>query len=317
MNETSPEGVNIHQPHFGQHIAIAALLVVFSTVGSAFAGDSPSKGAKHPAIVLSEKCSEIEKRLESVRALSGGRDATSRTLAQVMTSAKETPSEVSVPVAEAVCSGLLAIGENAAYAKARGMLRNSDSFAEPVLVECPKCHGEREEKKECEDCHGSGECGNASCEGGRTYLPMVGNVACPRCGGSGKCKTCNATGVRKWPCQRCNKAGRVVDPNAALRMFSGKLEKALSACRCHEVVPVTGISGSGPTIAKATSDALVNAAQKVLGPDGASMQKLLAAGDKTIVKGFKVVDKGEDESGLFTVKANVLVVRELESESSK
>ena len=98
-----------------------------------------------------------------------------------------------------------------------------------------------------------------------------------------------------------------------MRLFSEKVETALAVCRCHEVVPVVGVSGSGPTLAKATADALVQAAEKVLGPDGGAKQRLLGASDKTIIKGMKVVSTGEDESGLFTVKVNVLVVKELAS----
>ena len=226
--------------------------------------------------------------------------------------------ECDVAVVGAGPAGLAAAeaAKTATYAKVRGALRDPVSFADPVMATCPTCHGAGQESRECQDCHGSGKCGNPSCDNGRTYLAMVGMVSCPRCGGSGRCKTCNASGKRTWPCQRCHKSGRVVNPDAAMRLFSEKLEAALGACRRNEVVPVSGAAGSGQTLAKATADALVQPAQKVLGPDGAAKQRLLGSSDKTVVKAFKVVDKGEDESGLFAVKVNALVVKELEAPSA-
>ena len=141
---------------------------------------------------------------------------------------------------------------------------------------------------------------------------MVGMVACPTCKGTARCQDCKGTGRQSFPCSACGGSGKKINRDEAQTVYRERIEAAVEECRRNEVVVERAVSGSGTTLAKATADALVNAVRKIHGPEGADTQKLLGPGDKTIVKGYTVVSKREDESGLFQVKLDALVAKVLQ-----
>lgn len=300
-----------------KRVAIAFAAVALFAAGTASAAapsGKPSAGdkAKNPILAASNRYASFERKLDSFRSLSENATIATQTARTLFQMGKSAPPALGGPVLEASCAAFIACGADASYADARKALGNPKDFESRVLERCESCGGSGRSDLDCRECHGSGRCPVPSCNGGRRYVPKLGVVSCPTCKGTSQCQDCKGTGKQKMRCSACGGAGRRINRDSAQTLYRERIDAAIEECRRHEVVPVSDIGGSGTTLAKATADALVNAVRKIHGPDAAATQKILGAGDKTIVKDYMIASKEEGESGLFEVRANVLVAKVLQ-----
>ena len=308
--------------HIATVLAVSAFLAIRTTPAAAPSGKASGTGApQNPVLAESKRYESFERTLASVRTLPDNATAAAQAARSLLQISKSSPPSLGGIVLEAACAGLIAGGADSTYASARKALGDPKAFEDRVLDRCSACGATGRQNERCSDCFGTGKCRSVGCRNGQKGVPQVGGgtwwVACPSCSGTGQCKSCNGAGTVTIRCKSCGGAGRKINRDSAQTLYRERVDAAIKECRRHEVVSVSGIGGTGTTLAKATADALVNAVLKVHGPDGATTQKLLGADDKTIVKYSHVVSSGEDESGLIQVKANVLVAKVLQGSASR
>lgn len=299
-------------------LAIVAILLAMDVTLAASPSDKASGtgGSKNTILASSKRYEAFERKLSSYRSLSENATVATQTARSLFQMGKSAPPSLGGLVLEASCAAFIACGADASYADARKALGNPKDFESRVLDCCQICGGAGRIDEDCRECHGSGRCPVPSCNGGRRYVPKLGVVSCPTCKGTSRCQDCRGTGKQRMRCASCGGVGRKINRDSAQELYRERIDAAIEECRRHEVVVVSDIGGSGTTLAKATADALVNAVRKIHGPDAAATQKILGTGDKTIVKDYMVTSKEENESGLFEVRANVLVAKVLQGAAS-
>ena len=182
-----------------KHVIKQALLpiYVFILQGTGICSEVGNSGQNSDRI---KKYALLESRLEEMRELSTDLDLAKQQLGGLMKMCGRAPEPVRRLGTEAVCAGLISIGANDAYSKARSSLVDANGLEAIVLEACQVCTGSGGRFAECRDCHGSGRCPIPSCNDGRRELPSLAGssggmvVACSTCKGTGKCQTCHGNG---------------------------------------------------------------------------------------------------------------------------
>lgn len=296
---------------------------VATVLSSAFLAFSPhflhAETANTAAAVT--KCLETSKKYaacEAVLVQSGdlpvGRDAAKAALGKLMTSARTFPHDVGTPVMEAVCAGLLSIGDLQNYAKVRAQLSDPKALEAAVSIPCPDCGGQPLDPETCHKCGGSGSCPNPKCQEGRQVMPRIAGTApvvtaCMTCKGTMKCPDCKGKGTVGATCPRCRGKGQVLDKDNARDIFRQYMDMAIAASRARQVVLVEAV-GRGQTAAAALRQACLNAAEKVHGKN--KVQAAIGQGMGVLVRAYAPVGiPKEGDDGFYSLKVKVCVAKTL------
>lgn len=149
--------------------------------------------------------------------------------------AQSLPADAAPHVYEAVCAGLIAIGDKENYRKVRTRLPDAPAFEDRMLSPCTLCQGAGHKDVVCKKCGGSGACYYPQCRNGyRTLTPLAGTAPmrtpCPICKGAAKCPDCDGSGHKAEPCRECRGKGRRVYIENVRQIYRQCLDTAIARC---------------------------------------------------------------------------------------
>lgn len=204
-------------------LAVAAAGLAFGAVGRSCAETEESgPSARYDA---------AGKKLERFRNLPSDPARAKQNVQALLSLGRTAPSELSEPVLEAACAGMIALGDNQGYTEQRGNLCRVNGFEEEILDVCRDCEGTGRANVACSTCHGSGRCPIPNCNNGRRFVPKLGVVSCATCRGAGRCPDCGGNGKVQRRCGRCNGSPKRINRDKARHLYEDRIAAAIDVCR--------------------------------------------------------------------------------------